>query len=135
MLIRRAQMNVLHARAEDSAFEQAVAFVKSEMAQDIQGLSDEVLRRRVRWSMDRARELGLEGGIGLQAFLALTFGVGPYFDRHPAIKRILSDTTRAPAERMAAIFNDLSDRTWEEMGILAGADDWNDDARSTRGAS
>lgn len=124
MLIRAPQMAALQQYAHESLFEQAIAFLKTELAEDIAGWSDELLEQRVRSTMQRAHDVGIEDGIALQTYLAITFGVGPRFDRHPVVNQILRDPAQTPDARMAAILDDLSDRTWEEMSILTGAEDW-----------
>lgn len=133
MLIRRAQMDVFRKRSEEGLVDHALRFLRDELTPDVSDIPDDVLRTRIEWTLQRARSLGIDGGMGLQIFLALTFGVGPYFDRHPVVKKIVRDSTRPVNERMAAIFNDLSNRTWEEMAILAGAGEWDDDLLQTRG--
>jgi hypothetical protein len=59
--------------------------------------------------------------------------VGPHFDRHPAVKKLVHDPSLPINERMAAILNDLSDRVWEEMTIWAGAGEWIDDIHPGKG--
>jgi len=135
MLIRSAQMAVFRKQFDERLPEYAFRFLREELTSDVEGLSDEVLQKRIELTLSRARSLGIDAGMALQIFLALTFGVGPHFDRHPVVKKIVHDSSLPMNERMAAICNDLSDRTWEEMAILAGAGEWSDDVRQGMGAA
>jgi hypothetical protein len=133
MLIRSAQMAVFRKQFDERLHEYVLRFLREELTSDVEDLSDEVLQRRIELTLSRARSLGIDGGLALQIFFALTFGVGPHFDRHPVVKKIVHDSSRPMKERMAAVMNELSGRVWHEMTVLAGADEWSDDVRHGMG--
>jgi hypothetical protein len=124
MILRRKQMAMFRIRAENTVTDQAMRFLRSELPAGVAGMSDDVLRRRVERTRARALALGLATDMALQVFLAMTFALGPRFERHPAAVKILRDPARSADERATALLSELSDRIWEEMGILAGGDRW-----------
>jgi len=93
MLIRSAQMAVFRKQFDERLPEYAFRFLREELTSDVEGLSDEVLQKRIELTLSRARSLGIDAGMALQIFLALTFGVGPHFDRHPVVKKIVHDSS------------------------------------------
>ena len=49
-------------------------------------------------------------------YVALALQLGPSFDQHVAVRRVLGDATVAVDERVAALFTRLSGAEWDSVG-------------------
>lgn len=76
--------------------------------------SDTLLRRLVETGIVRAREHGLATESSLGSFVFLMFHVGPAFDRHAAIRDVLTDPTLPPDWRIDALWRRIDEATFDE---------------------
>jgi hypothetical protein len=84
----------------------------------VAGITDEELEQRVHARLDRARSYGMTWEKTLASFVSLTFVVGEHFDEHPAVRRVLNDSSVPPNLRTDILVETLSDEEWAEAGRL-----------------
>jgi hypothetical protein len=85
-------------------------------------LPDDELRRRVVHGLERARRHGLTWEYSLTVFVAHMLELSPTFDEHPAVARVLADTSLPPDERMDELLARLTDEQWDEV-VAQGDED------------
>jgi len=123
-LVRKAQLEALRQAAEEDFTKRVIAFLKEQSADDVAGLSDEELNKRVKFGLGRARSYGISSESSLTFFVALQFRKSPVFDRHPAIHPILTNDRVKPDERLEGILERVPAQTWAEVERFRDERSW-----------
>ncbi|MGH9900505.1 MAG: hypothetical protein ACRD68_01560 [Pyrinomonadaceae bacterium] len=90
----------------------------------VRRLPEETLRRLVRGGIARAREYELSHESALAAFVVLMFETAPNFDRHPVIRRILTDENVPPNSRVDRLLEEVTEQNWEAVKQSYDAGAW-----------
>lgn len=122
--IRQEQLDAFKTVAEDAFVAETVSYLKEQRPELIEGLSDDVLTRRVRNGFARARSYGLKLEWTLTAFIATMFSVSPNFDEQKSIHRVLTDNRYAPDDRMDLMLEVTSERDWDEAEEASNTKAW-----------
>jgi hypothetical protein len=120
-------MAVFQQQMEDRLADDTLAYLREDHADALTGVPEDILRRRVRDGLRRAKTYGIESDVSFQIFVAMMFDLGPHFDSHPVVARLLRDPSLPADERLDALVFEASDRVWDEMAILSGGDLWDDE--------
>jgi DNA invertase Pin-like site-specific DNA recombinase len=80
--------------------------------------SEEELREEVARGIERARAHGLYARSKVGFFVALLFEIGPAFDEHPRIRRLLASRRCPPDDRITEIVRAMSEEEWEQARRL-----------------
>ena len=131
LVIRAAQIATLQNTLQERFLDETLAQLRVDCHGETEHLPDTDLRRRVLEGMARAQQYGICSASSLQVFVTTMFVLGPHFDRHPAVAKLLHDTSREPEDRLEAVIVELPDRVWQEIAILAGADQENAEGEKT----
>lgn len=132
--IRPEQQNVFDPVAE-AAFERrlvkylrkhhAAAVVRlSSGSARVEALREETLAEMVRGGIARARRYGIRWESNLNAFVVLMFVAAPNFDRHPLIRRVLTDKEVAAEERLDRLWEATTEENWLAVDGAYDADAW-----------
>ncbi|WP_441286638.1 hypothetical protein ACSRUE_30445 [Sorangium sp. KYC3313] len=78
-------------------------------------LSEGEILAHVRSGVERARGHGLTWMSSIASFVELMFDVGPRFDEHPAVLRLLEDDDLPPDLRVEALVHRLTEQEWREV--------------------
>jgi len=92
-------------------------------------LGDDALRARVEIGLRRARAYGITWERSLAAFVAWMFWIGPDFDRHPVVRRILTAEEIAPDERVELLVGLVPATVWESAREQSDPAAWRDGDR------
>lgn len=84
--------------------------------EDVRDLNDEPLVEQVYAGVQKGRSYGLSWDSSLRQFAMLSVLVGPDFDRHRKVRRILADEARPPNERMEVVLAEMKDDEWQKAG-------------------
>lgn len=99
------------------AFVDRIAFhIRRYRPEDIHGIPEAVLRRRIEHGVEKGRSYGLTWEYSLTVFVAHMIGINPAFDEQPAVHRGLLNPELPPDERIDALIAAVSDEEWEEAG-------------------
>ena len=122
--LHQKQFEIFEKQAADRFVKATVEFLLSEHADAVEHLTAQELTAQAGHALARARGLGMRTDVALQGFTALMFEFGPQFDRHPAVRRVLGDTTIPPDYFLDALVQELPRRVWDELAILASDEGW-----------
>ncbi|WNG62309.1 hypothetical protein F0U59_52150 [Archangium gephyra] len=110
---------------DESSF---VAFVANHIQEEspdlVLGLPFDSLRDMVVAGLERARGHGLRTPENLTAFVSIMFEIAPNFDEHPAIAKVLRDSSIPIDERMDALFTKLPPSAWEQAERCYDPEAW-----------
>lgn len=112
--IRQEQVDAFKPQAENAFATEMIAYLKEQLPECIEGLSNDVLRQRVRTSIARAQAYGLKLEWTLTAFIATMFSVAPNFDEQENIHRALTDERVAPDDRMDHMLEVTTEQDWDK---------------------
>jgi len=90
--------------------------------EDVDHISDRVLRARVEHGLTVGRAYGLTWEYSLTVFVTHMIGINPEWHLQPAIHRALGDESLPPDLRIDAIFGAVTDDDWEEAAERCDAD-------------
>src|SRR4051812_38011638 len=121
LVIREAQMAAFRADRERRFVEAVEARLVEEQPRQVADLPRALLRARVQEAVSQARAYGFVAQSSAFRFVVLTFAVGPRFDAHPWIQRLLSDPSSTPEARLTALLEGTPESIWIEASALAGS--------------
>lgn len=108
------------ALVESGLPDRVILHLRARCPRKVHPLSDVELRMKVEVGLARARYYGLSAEPQLATFVGLMFVVGPSFDEHPWIRRVLRDT-RKPAEvRLKDVMATTPAHVWKEAAARRG---------------
>ena len=110
--IRGEQMQEMDRVTEEQFVEKVIANLKSNHADSVQDLPDDVLRERVKRGIVRARGHGLTWERSIYVFVSLMFIVAPNFDEFPPVRACLSDPSRPPDQRVDSMMDTITPQQW-----------------------
>lgn len=119
MQIRSQQMEVMLNDAERKFVLSTVAHMREHHAAQVSRFPEKELQTRVEAGIKRARGYGLTWESSITGFVALTFVIGPDFDKQPRIQSVLTDRSIPADERV------------EELRFRVGPRDWAQAAEET----
>ncbi len=111
LVIREEQMRVLASAVED-CFDACILDVARANLPLTEACPESVLRRRIRWAMDRAAELGLSWRSSITLFALLVLRFGPDWPGRPLVRAYLEPARPDADERMLRAFNVLPESAW-----------------------
>ncbi|HEX5748539.1 MAG TPA: hypothetical protein VFZ09_20030 [Archangium sp.] len=112
--ITKAQLDGMILHDERGFIDFVARHIQEESPELVLGLPFDSLRDMVAAGLDRARGHGLRTPENLTAFVSIMFEIAPNFDEHPAIARVLGDSSIPIDERMDALFTKLPPSAWEQ---------------------
>jgi hypothetical protein len=118
MVIRNSQMQAF--RNAMKLPERIRRLLRTRQSEVVKALDDATLLRRIEIGMVRASQYGFTSDTSIAAFVTLMFIVGPAFDEHPRIQRLLKDETTALERRMDLLGYRVSGAEWEAAGKSGG---------------
>jgi hypothetical protein len=133
LAIKKAQREVM---GEPAFVDRTIAFMKRRYLGWVHFLSDDELRMRVLHGIEKGRSYGLTWEQSLVVFVTHMLTIGPEFDKHPAIQRVLRDSSIDPPDRRmeALLGRDVSDDDWEESSDMCNPDEYWSRVRERMGA-
>lgn len=114
MKIKIDQMRRLEGLSYDLLAGRLLPYLRECHAQEIHGVPEDELRGRVVALIARARGHGLAREASIALFVGIGLHIGPRFDDHPAIRRVLEAGGRDPDARLAALAEETSRADWDE---------------------
>jgi len=134
LTIRPEQFAAFDAVAEAAFVARLVRHLRDEEADEevllpsgpepVGGLPDATLEEMVRGGIARAESYGLTWESSVTAFVVLMFKAAPNFDAHPLVRRVLCDRALAPDERIDALWERITEETWDAVEEAYDADAW-----------
>jgi hypothetical protein len=112
--IRSEQLHALETCLNDRLRERIAAHLVEHHEPVVRHLSPSRLLDEVAGAIERAAVYGFEWQTSILAYVLLTFHVGPYFDCHPRISRILSDHDMPPDSRIEYLSSAITADEWQE---------------------
>jgi hypothetical protein len=112
MRFSRAQVDVFEHQANAAFAEEVAVVLLREYPGAVRGLSGELLRRRIRYGIARARDRGLCAREIVAAYVTLMFVVTPGFDEVPLVAARLDEHQGAPDQAVARLLWLTSDDEW-----------------------
>lgn len=90
----------------------------------------ELIRKNVGYAVDRAMANGFENDMDIRIFAGLMFTIGPDFDQHPDIQKVLSDTSLSTEARWDKLMQDPGyAAAWDMMNKPERQDNWYPEGR------
>lgn len=131
LVIRAAQMAAFAKLAWDDFLATAIEELLDAHAGHMDGMAPPARRRRVTWSLERARACGLHDGDNLIEYASCLLAYGPGFATHPPIAQALHAPGEAD-EQWSRLFPGMPGHVWRELDLLYADEDWLavDDARA-----
>ena len=124
MKIDQSQMDRLQAQAETDFQARVAAYLRERQAASVAGLADDVLLRRIRFSLAVARAHGFSVEAGLVGFTNMMFNIGPDFWRQPAFARALKIELSNEIDRIKAIHDNVTDEDWDAAVAVSDPRAW-----------
>ncbi|SRR5713101_5570465 len=119
--LRPQHLEALRPQAEAAFAHQICQFLRDDHPSLLEGLSDEVIFRRVLAGIGRARRYNFTLESSIASFVAIMFTVAPNFDEQPSIRAALMDASVAPDLRIGRFRERTLEKDWEDA--RAGAND------------
>jgi hypothetical protein len=93
---------------------------------ELDRVSDDALRRRVRVCVRKGRQYGLTWQSALARFTVLMFDVGPDLDDHPAFRHALEARRDDPDQdaRVEHVYRSVTDAEWDGAQNASDDDQW-----------
>jgi hypothetical protein len=125
MRIRDSQMKAFQTEAERNFIERVIQFLREKHPGTIEGLAEDVIRRRVAGAVSKAKGYGFTWESALVGFVAILFAVGPNFDQHPAFQPALAKSGNTDEnERIRGIYRSVTNQDWEEAREFSDDSAW-----------
>jgi len=124
IIIRQEQMALFERNAQLDFENKVIAHIKEHHSDRTQGLSDDILRKRVQDGILRARSYDLSWENTITAYVALLFVIAPNFDDHPALYPTLIDKNVAPNDRIDKLIERAREKDWAEARENADETAW-----------
>ena len=124
LVIRKAQMDVFQAHAEDDFVERLMKYLREEQDAETYELDDAELRRRVKIGIEKARSYDLTWEKPIVFFVQLMFDIAPNFDEQKNIRDVLEAPYEEPNEKMDDLLENTSDEDWEQASVLYDETVW-----------
>jgi hypothetical protein len=90
----------------------------------VEGLPQDLYDEMIEYGIRSARGYGLTFADDIAGFVLVMFEVGPEFHQHPRIQHVLRDSTIAPEDKLAAMFDRIPDEVWEEVASEIHRQTW-----------
>jgi hypothetical protein len=126
LVIRPEQMKRLEEYVEDNFIRSLALTVRDEHGDMVDHQNDDELRKLVRVAVARARRHGLMFESSISVFVGLMFEFAPNFDEQPSIRKILSDESLPPDDRIDVVLEVASEEDWAEAERLYNEYAWFD---------
>ncbi|MBI1898150.1 MAG: DUF4123 domain-containing protein [Acidobacteria bacterium] len=111
----------------ESVFEHKLAaHLRKNNPEPVEGLPDEVLLKRIRAGIARARAWGFTYESTIAGFVALMFDFGPGFDTQARIREALLDRAIPPESRLDHLDERTSEDDWREAAAIGASHAWPD---------
>jgi len=101
-----------------------IGFLRKNYPDDLRFVEDELLEKRVRWGIDRARRHHLTWAYSISNFVTMMVVAGARFDEDPAVRACLDDPSVPPDERIDLMFRTITDGQWDELRQNSRQRDW-----------
>lgn len=121
LVIRDEQMDTLQQHAEADFVRRIMSHLREHQDAEVYRLSDEELRARVEYGIEKARSYRITWEKEVTLFVQLMFSTAPDFDMQDNIWVILTDEFEEPNEKMDYLLDNTTDEDWEEA-----AENYND---------
>ncbi len=131
--IRPEQHKEFDRAAENSFVGRCIEFLKEKLPDQVGSLPPEILQQGVEDGIVKAKKYGMTWQSSLLTFVTLMFEVGPKFDQHPIISRILTDPRFPPNERTKRLFQHLNESDWRIVRGTSGRSEPHRDRGSALG--
>jgi uncharacterized protein (DUF2164 family) len=113
--IRAEQMAVLEGDAKANLTERIRRYLKEQYPDLLARMTEQEIISRIEDALERTHNIGFQQQGTVLAFVALTFTVGPRFDEHPHIQKVLYGKDILPADsRIEHLANQLTEEEWRE---------------------
>lgn len=112
--IRPEQMRALDRAGAEQLLGTLCAHLRRGAIGGADQLPPEALRARVAGAISVARRHGMARHDAIAAYVTLMFLLGPRFDRHPSIQRILEERASPPDAIVDEMLRRLEDGDWRE---------------------
>jgi hypothetical protein len=129
LVIRTAQMQVFERESLEDCVRFLTQFVREQVFEELPGISDATLDRRIRAGILRADEYGFLTYSDIAIFVSLLFDIGPTFDQYPFFQSVLKDPDLAGRdseedERMTVLIELATQRDWLDAYESGGQGAW-----------
>lgn len=115
MKIRNEQIEAFKTTADESLADSLLQDLRAEYAEDVEGLSDETILKRVHYGLGRARRYEIKRDTSLAAFVLLMFAVTPHFDEHPDILAVMQNEDIKTDMRIKWVLRNTTNDQWDEV--------------------
>lgn len=115
MKIRNDQIEAFKTTADESLAESLLKDLRAEYADDVDGLDDETIRRRIHYGLGRARRYEITRDKSLAAFVLLMFVVTPHFDDYPDIQEVLQNEDIKTNMRIKWVLRNTTNEEWDKV--------------------
>lgn len=115
MKIRNEQIEAFKTAADEAFADSLLKDLHAEYAEDIDGLTDETILKRIHYGLSRARRYEITRDAGLAAFVLLMFVVTPHFDEHPDIAEVFQNQDIQPDMRTKWILRNTTNNEWDKV--------------------
>jgi hypothetical protein len=119
LIIREAQLDVFISDQVEAFVAKLVHFTRERRAGLVAEMSDAIVHGRVKSAVKAGMAIGLKLECSYLAYALLAIRLGPRFDQHPSIQRILSDPKTAPDNRISRLAEEISTAEWQEAARLS----------------
>ena len=112
LVIREQQMKVMENHAEEDFIRRIMTHLREEQDAETYRLSDDELRQRVVFGIEKARSYELTWEQPIVIFVTLMFAISPNFDEQENIRDFLDAPYREPNEKMDYLVKQTTDEDW-----------------------
>lgn len=117
-------VEALEIQAHMAFADEVIEFLETMHSEFVQDLSPVELKKRVLFGLTKAKRYGFKRQASLAGFVAIMFRIGPGFDEHPSIRRVLADSTVPPDFRITELWSRTTERDWDEAVALSQKTAW-----------
>lgn len=115
--IRQAQMDEFRKQSEQEFIEKVAQDIRENHADKVADISEEELRRRVEFGLEKAQKYEMTGKYPIALFIELMFIVAPDFYEYPLIHFTLQDKRISPNKRIDQAVKEMNEQRWENVKV------------------
>lgn len=125
MIIRSEQLNKFQPEAEKQFVQKVSEYIRKEYSNsvipfrtgdlEVKQISNELLQKMVRSSINRAIKHGIDWESAIVAFVSLMFLTAPNFDHHSVFQKILESSEIEPNLKIDKLTENSTEEDWQTV--------------------
>jgi hypothetical protein len=112
--IREQQLALMAANTRERFVQELATFLRETLPASVARLTGGELMLRIRLAVIRAEEYGLKRRVDIRGFVGLDLGIGPAFDRHPAVQAVMREERIPAAKKIDYLIERVRPEEWQE---------------------